>query len=251
VPFTPAHPAAILPFVRWRRALRLDATCLVCGSIAPDFEYFVRGRLAGGFAHGLVGAAVACVPAAILLALVWRWRVQWLYLRVAPVWLARRLEPSAREPAPFAILPAIASAAIGALSHVAWDSFTNAGGWLVHRFPRELKLQVTLPLEGTTALHKIFQHASTGLGLGVVAFVTIRAIARAPAGQADDRPRWPARVVLASASVLAIAALVAWQREAGIAELGNLVVAAISGTLVGSVVATLALALIDRRRGAR
>ena len=37
MPFTAAHPMAVLPLWPARRRLHLDATCLVTGSIAPDF----------------------------------------------------------------------------------------------------------------------------------------------------------------------------------------------------------------------
>jgi len=36
MPFTAAHPLAVLPLVRRHRRLGLDPTCLVIGSMAPD-----------------------------------------------------------------------------------------------------------------------------------------------------------------------------------------------------------------------
>ena len=41
MPFTPAHPAIVVPLVRWKpRVFVLSA--LIVGSMSPDFEYFVQ-----------------------------------------------------------------------------------------------------------------------------------------------------------------------------------------------------------------
>ncbi|WP_245636533.1 DUF4184 family protein [Eikenella longinqua] len=49
MPFTLAHPVAVLPLARCRRC---HFPALVIGSLSPDFVYFLHGRaVAGG--HGL------------------------------------------------------------------------------------------------------------------------------------------------------------------------------------------------------
>ena len=49
MPLTFAHPAAILPFSRKSKYINFSA--MVFGSMAPDFEYFLRGQPMGGIGH--------------------------------------------------------------------------------------------------------------------------------------------------------------------------------------------------------
>lgn len=53
MPLTFAHPAAILPFSRQSKYIHFSA--LVLGSMAPDFEYFLRGRPVGEIGHSFTG----------------------------------------------------------------------------------------------------------------------------------------------------------------------------------------------------
>lgn len=39
MPFTFAHPAAVLPFAK-KHSKHISVTALILGSMAPDFEYF-------------------------------------------------------------------------------------------------------------------------------------------------------------------------------------------------------------------
>ena len=65
MPFTVAHVAAVLPAVRWAR--RLEPSCLVIGSMSPDFEYFVRGEQVSTISHTFVGLFAWCLPATLVL----------------------------------------------------------------------------------------------------------------------------------------------------------------------------------------
>ena len=52
MPLTFAHPSAILPFSRISRYINFSA--MVFGSMAPDFEYFLRGQPMGTLALPLL-----------------------------------------------------------------------------------------------------------------------------------------------------------------------------------------------------
>lgn len=54
LPLTFAHPAAVLPFSRKSKYIHFSA--LVLGSMAPDFEYFLRGRPIGRLVIHLQGS---------------------------------------------------------------------------------------------------------------------------------------------------------------------------------------------------
>ena len=97
MPFTASHPMAVLPVVG---RLRLDTTCLVIGAMAPDFEYFMNGRLLGSFGHTLIGIAAWGVPVTLISALVFHAILKWPLLAVAPRWFARRAASFAARPRP-------------------------------------------------------------------------------------------------------------------------------------------------------
>jgi len=245
VPFTGAHPLAIVPFarVRW-----LDATSLAIGAMAPDFMYFARGELRGNFGHTALGLAVWCVPITLACGLLFHELVKWSLLLAAPRAIAARLVTAARAPWPARLAALVPSAILGAITHVVWDGFTHAEGFAVRRIAA-LRTVVTVPILGTTAVHRVLQHGSTVVGLAGLAVVVGRWYARQPEGVLPDVPRaWP-RAVVAGCLALGIAALGvrAWWRHAW--SLGDLVVAPISGSLAGLIIAGLVLRPITRSAG--
>jgi Domain of unknown function (DUF4184) len=64
MPLTFAHPAVVLVFSRKSKYINFSA--LVLGSMAPDFEYFLRGRPAGEIGHELPGFFFFNLPLAAL-----------------------------------------------------------------------------------------------------------------------------------------------------------------------------------------
>src|ERR1041384_4174138 len=67
MPWTFAHPAAVLPLRRWCRG-RLSFIGLVVGSCAPDFGYHLHRFDVATFAHTFAGLFAVCMPAALVLA---------------------------------------------------------------------------------------------------------------------------------------------------------------------------------------
>jgi hypothetical protein len=131
MPFTLAHPVAVLPLKRYcPRWLSLPA--LIIGSLSPDLSYAL-GEAGGMFGHQLLGAIAFCVPAGIVLVALFyvlRSRVA----RMFPEPYAAALLPLCQRPR--SSVPAIViSLIIGAGTHVAWDSFTHNTGWCVENFP--------------------------------------------------------------------------------------------------------------------
>ncbi|MEZ4368965.1 MAG: DUF4184 family protein [Kofleriaceae bacterium] len=248
MPFTPAHVVAVLPLLGARaRRLPLDPTCLAIGAMAPDFEYFVRGRQVGELSHSWLGLAVFCVPMTLVLALVFHRVVKTPALRLMPAAVSARLVPALAAPWPAApawraVPAAAASAALGATTHLVWDGFTHGRGVITQRVPA-LLAPVEVPGLGTMALCRVLQHASTVVGLGVLVGWLVRR-------------RWPAPVAVPTAArargylvtVLAIAVGVALLTAYTIARggrrgpsVGDHVVALIAGGLWGVVVAAVIL----------
>jgi hypothetical protein len=165
MPFTPAHPAVVVPLARrWPGYFVLSA--LVVGSMAPDFEYFVYLSPVRTIGHDLVGIPLLCVPTG--LAVLWLFEIV-LKKPIAlllPRQIRERLLPSCE---PLAFLPAgqsvaiLLSLAVGASSHIAWDSLTHANGWVVERVPI-----LSAYLWHGVPVFKLLQHGSTIGGLSLL-----------------------------------------------------------------------------------
>ena len=246
MPFTPAHVMAVIPALSWQRALRLDPTCLVIGSMAPDFEYFLRGEQAGQFAHTFVGIVGWGVPVTLVLAALYHAVVKWPVLLAAPA----RLTSVLGGPPPPLSVPTIASmavsAALGDLTHVLWDGATHATGVFVTRIPA-LTVRYTVPVIGEMPLHRIVQHTSTLVGLVGLMWVLARALRRTgpPRELAISRAR--TRIAFAACIATGMALTLYRSHRMHIVDPGSLIVAMISGLLAGTIVAS-ALARADGRR---
>jgi hypothetical protein len=243
MPFTAAHPMAVLPLWPARHRLHLDATCLVTGSIAPDFAYFVQGDQLRIFSHSLVGLFAWGIPAALVLALAWHLLVKRPLLLVAPVAIARRLVDGVSTPwparwSPGVLASCIVSATIGAATHLGWDTFTHAHAWGVHRVPW-LGRTITVPVLGHTSRFHVLQYVSTIVGMTVVAIFVARAIWRRPRSESCPSPDWPARIVyvtaLAVGTVTACLVRRGWHRDFE-TRVGVLVSGLLAGIVLASVV---------------
>lgn len=128
MPFTLSHPAAAVPFTRWK----LPLSALIVGSLSPDFIYFVRLSAAGGFGHTLPGLFLMDLP--LGLAVLWLFHALLKYplLTLLPISHQRRLLPLAegfRFGPPRQILLIMAALFLGAVTHIAWDSVTHGSRW--------------------------------------------------------------------------------------------------------------------------
>ena len=242
MPFTPAHIAAVLPVLRWRDRLRLDATCLVVGSMGPDLEYFARGELTGRLGHTLLGALVWGVPATLAVAAAFHLAMKWPLLLCAPRAIAARAARAVHRPWPprwsaLALASLVISAYVGNLTHIAWDGCTHHDGWAVERWSR-LSEPIALPGLGTMVRFRLLQHLSTIAGLSALALVLLRRALGAAPLALPPAPRAGPRVVLAVCAALAVAALCGRLVLVDRVQLGHLVAAAIAGLLAGALVAS-------------
>lgn len=168
MPWTFAHPAAVVPLRRYCPE-RLNFAALVTGSISPDLGYYIHRFDLAHFAHSLLGSLLACLPAGLFLLGV-------LYLLREPL---RFLLPQPHRAAlapisaqrfslhPGKALAITASVLLGAWTHIAWDSCTHREGWLVSRITL---LQEPLLRLGAAELpvYAVLQHLSTLGGIAVL-----------------------------------------------------------------------------------
>jgi len=252
MPFTAAHPLAVLPLLRLGpRRLGLDPTCLVIGSMAPDFEYFVRGEQISSISHTLAGLWLWNLPATLVLAALVHGVLKWPMLLVAPAAIARRAVRLVGRPwrarwGVAALASCTISALLGAATHLAWDSVTHADGFGPQHF-RALKAPIALPVVGTMVLHRALQHASTLVGLGVLAALVVRWLVRSRPVALPAAPRLAARLLVVACVAIAAALIVARLVGKRATDPGDLIVGAIAGALAGVIVASVALTGRARR----
>ena len=171
MPFTPAHTAIVLPFIKSNRRF-LSATGLIIGSVTPDFEYFFKMSVSGEHSHTIPGLFYFDLPVGFFLALIFHEVIKKRFIRNLPSVLQARLQPLAS----FDFIPYVKSNAVvfgfslmlGAASHIFWDGFTHYDGFFVRRLSFYEGSYV--PFEGVKyPLWYALQHISTFTGLFIVA----------------------------------------------------------------------------------
>jgi hypothetical protein len=207
MPFTLAHPAAILPL----RGIRFLRTApLVIGAVTPDVPYYLplgpsgHPLRVGLDTHSLVGACTVDLALGLLLLVVavllrepltalLPARARWLCLE--------GLEPFRRRAAEWLLAPL--AILIGVGSHLLWDSFTHSDGWAVRRIPA-LEDTVTIGWYSGEVFHML-QYLSSALGLTVLAWWYARQHVPPGALAEDDSRRahaGPALLLIAGAALL-------------------------------------------------
>lgn len=163
MPWTFAHPAAILP-LRSLCPARLDFAALVVGSLVPDLGYYLHRNDLATFAHGFAGSFLACLPSGLILyALVYLLREPLCFALPQPHRGA--LAASGRDSwsARVGLGTLALSVLLGAWTHLAWDAFTHREGWAVQHLAL---LREPLFRVGSTGFpaYYLLQQASTIAG---------------------------------------------------------------------------------------
>ena len=130
MPFTLAHPAAVLPLRRYCPRF-LNFPALIAGSLVPDLGYGLAPWNLVDFSHSFAGSFGFSLPVGLALL--------WLFCRLCrpavgllPERHRRTFLPLCDQPrGPVWIMAA--SVLIGAWTHLLWDSFTHPHGWAVER----------------------------------------------------------------------------------------------------------------------
>lgn len=201
MPYTLSHPAAVLALGR----TRLPMAAMVFGSVVPDFPMFGLTPWSYDLAHRWTGVLTADVAAGVVLTLLWVLLVRDAMAAAAPSRLRERLQPATRYPARAWLLVG-PSAAIGAVTHVAWDELTHGNRWGAHHVAWLRQDHV-----GIEGIHWAQAGSSVVGGAVVVAFVVRRVMQPGPGASASlavgARPvaRWGITTALALAGAAAVA----------------------------------------------
>ncbi|MFE6925131.1 DUF4184 family protein [Nocardia sp. NPDC057663] len=192
MPITLAHPLAVLPF---RRFFPLPA--LIAGSVAPDAVYYLPIPVSGSMTHSPFG--VLGWDLAIGLALLPAFR---LSAGPAAALLPYRVVLPVHSGAWCRASSTIIALALGATTHIVWDSFTQTAGFAVQHWEL-LRAPVLEPHKA----YNVLGYASSLVGTAVLAYILVRRARRRP-------PTMPARwrrvviTVLLLAPVAAVASAI-------------------------------------------
>ena len=133
MPFTFAHPAAMLPLTRGR----LVAGALVAGTLAPDVPYYLPlpswpGTTAGAETHTVLGLVTLDLVIGVILYAAWRWAIRPAALALLPEPWGRAADdqtvaqPDLRSTSGWAVVGV--SVVVGAVTHLLLDSLTHEYG---------------------------------------------------------------------------------------------------------------------------
>jgi hypothetical protein len=194
MPFTFAHPAAILPL---RRSRFLQTVPLIIGSMVPDAPYFFPWRVAKYLmdTHTVYGSFTIDVPlgVAFLVATLLLKEPLTVLLGARARWIClRSIERFNDRPLHWPI--ALFSILIGAWTHIAWDSITHQTGWTAERVAA-LSAPVSIFGWETETSH-LLQYLSSVFGLLVLALWFRSLLKRVPAKVMTDQSRPRARWLL-------------------------------------------------------
>lgn len=241
MPFTPAHTAIVLPFLRSRY---VSATGLIIGTMAPDFEYFFKMSVNSRYSHTLAGLLYFDVPVVLLLALLFHQVVKAPLFDNLPPYFQRRFYPLRQ----FSFLPYLKknvwifmlSALAGGLSHIAWDGFTHNDGYFVTELPFIYE-GVVVPLDGARyPLWYALQHISTFVGLtALLVYIVMQKPEAVPVKK--PQPLYWLLVVLLAFLITGLRFGFVWSNL----KIGNLVVTIISAFCL----ALLVMGIVHRFKG--
>ncbi|WP_276372084.1 DUF4184 family protein [Chryseolinea sp. H1M3-3] len=232
MPFTPAHSAIILPFIRSRY---FSATGLIIGSLSPDFEYFFKMSVSGLHSHTKAGLFYFDLPVTIMLAIVFHQIVKANFIGNLPLFLQRRFQDTVQlnflDYLKKNWLIFLTSALIGAASHIFWDSFTHNNRFFVRQFA-EIYQSTSVPFQGANyPLFYVLQQVSTAVGMTIVTlYILFKKPVQDVALVAPKISYW-LLVFAIGIAVLRIRFFI----HSSDYNLGNVVVSGISGLLVGVV----------------
>ncbi|WP_138207666.1 DUF4184 family protein [Haloimpatiens lingqiaonensis] len=166
MPFTFAHPAAILPIKsKWKKYFSF--TGLILGSMAPDFEYFLHFKPFSTIGHCFSGFIFLDLPLCFVIAYIFHNIIkkpfinhcfspldQWYWYISEKRWNLNSIKK---------IIIFTYSCILGMITHVLWDGFTHTNGYFVTLIPllnRKIQfINISFPI------YKLLQHFSTFLGL--------------------------------------------------------------------------------------
>jgi hypothetical protein len=189
MPFTIAHPAAVIPIHRYLPRWTVPSA-LVIGSITPDLAYLLPSKIPRAESHSFAGLFWFCLPVGCAVYVLFHLVMKQPMLRLVPVQVARRLGSVAGphrglESRPWGAIGL--SVLLGAATHLAWDAFTHGGAPVV-RAVGLLRAPLLTIGSYPVSTYTVLQHGSTLFGLVILGWWIRRWLKAAPVGPAPSAP---------------------------------------------------------------
>lgn len=244
MPFTLAHPAAVLPLRRW-----LSLPALVAGSVAPDVPYYLPLPGTAPHTHSVAALFGWNLLFGIALLAVFQLLVR-PALASAPAGLRARVTLPRWEIRSWRA-PAVLGGSIvaGAATHLAWDAFTQTDGAAVQAWDW-LRLSVIEPHK----LYNVIGYASSIGGIAVLGLAAALWYRRTP--PTTDIPdgltrstRWTAvgAITLAAMIGISIALTDPVIRVSGYDFIRQTLVGGVQGVAIGVLIYALIWHLANHR----
>ncbi|HVT85121.1 MAG TPA: DUF4184 family protein [Chitinophagaceae bacterium] len=235
MPFTFSHPGAVLPLGYLPKRF-FSMTALVIGSIAPDFEYFIRMRDKSYYSHRWTGLFWFDLPLVIILAFLYHGVVRDKLINNLPGIFAKRLQAFKNFDWPgyfaknFPVV--IISAIIGTASHILWDAFTHEKGLFAADIGK-LKELYAISDYHRFATYNLLQLISSIVGILIVLY----SLLHLPADKNFVRKSSVLPFWLSIIAVIVVVVEIRVLRGYNLREYRNTIMTVISGGLIGLLLA--------------
>ncbi|HEX4957768.1 MAG TPA: DUF4184 family protein [Lacibacter sp.] len=208
MPFTPAHPAIILPL---SRSKQFSVTALIAGSMAPDFEFFFQMREVENIGHHWYGIILFDVPVALLLCYLFHNLLRNAFIAHVPDVLQKRISFATHfnwnEYAAASKTKVAISLLTGVASHLLWDGFTHHDGIFVELFP-VLALKTNWQMVNVPVYY-LLQLFFSVLGLAAVVFALYRLpLCEQGTNNISSKYYWP--LLISATSILFVTRITVW-----------------------------------------
>jgi Domain of unknown function (DUF4184) len=209
MPFTLAHPAAVIPLARLLGGWGV-MSALIIGSMTPDIAFLLPIGVSRTQSHGLAGLFWCCLPMGLCCYLAFHGLMKRPMIHLLPPPAFARLGQYDINSWALRwrnLLPVLLSLLIGSFTHIIWDSFTHKGSWAVRNFAW-LRIHLFTGGGFWIYLYTALQWISSVIGLGLLAWWTIRWLHRTPVPIDPAREpmqrgkRWTIVLLMAIASLV-------------------------------------------------
>lgn len=180
MPFTFSHPAIVLPATYLPKKY-YSLSGLIMGSMAPDFEYFIRMKDFSKYSHTWSGMFWFDVPLGLILLFIFHNVVRNPLIEHLPFSLNIRFSVFEKfnwnKYFRKNVVVVLISLLVGIASHLFWDSFTHEGGYFAEAIPfLQDRFDV---LNHNIYVSKLFQYICSAIG-GTVMLIYISRFPEGP-----------------------------------------------------------------------
>ena len=201
MPFTLAHPAAVLPLRRFCPRF-FNFPALVIGSVCPDVGYCFSSWNLDVLSHSPAGSIKFCLPVGVVM-LGFFYGLRLPIVEMLPEKYRKIFLPLCRQPMGSPLI-VIVSMLVGIWLHLLFDSFTHRNGWLVQNLPALLTPVFSVGSHVFRIFNLLWYACSfAGIVWLYLAWEQWRNTSEKPAPQTNSRGKW-IKAILAGLAMVPI-----------------------------------------------